>query len=222
MKDPLSCLGMWNNKILETNLEERNMGQNIANAGVFLVQTFFGLYILVIMLRFLIQAVKADFYNPISQGVVKLTDPGLRPLRRVIPGLRGFDLASLVLAMVIQIVALVIIFLLSSVPVPGPLRLVLWSALGLLSLTLKIYYFSLIGMIIVSWIAPYSNHPAVVLVHQLVEPICTPARKLLPPMGGLDFSVMLVFVFIILIDSFLVVQPLRVLLGIPPGLILGL
>lgn len=198
------------------------MGQNFANAGVFLIQTFFGLYILVIMLRFLIQAAKADFYNPISQGVVKLTDPALRPLRKVIPGLRGFDLASLVLALIIQIIALVFIFLLSSVPIPGSLILVLWSALGLFSLTLKIYYFSLIAMIIVSWVAPSNNHPAIVLIHQIVDPICAPARKLLPPMGGLDFSVMLVFVFIILIDSFLVVQPLQVFLGIPSGLILGL
>ena len=198
------------------------MGQNIANAGVFLIQTFFGLYILVIMLRFMIQAVRADFYNPISQAIVKLTDPLLKPMRRVIPGMRGFDLASLVLAFVVQIIALVSIYLLSPVPVPGPLVLVLWSALGLFSLTLKIYYFSLIAMIIVSWIAPHSHHPAIILVHQIVEPICAPARKLLPPMGGLDFSVMLVFVFIILVDSFLVVRPLQIFLGIPSGLILGL
>jgi YggT family protein len=198
------------------------MGQNLANAGIFLVQTFFGLYILVIMLRLLIQAVRADFYNPISQGIVKLTDPALRPLRRFVPGIRGFDLASLVLALLMQIIALVLIFLLSPVSVPGPIVLLLWSALGLFSLTLKIFYFSLIAMIIVSWIAPYSNHPAIVLIHQLVDPICAPARKLLPPMGGLDFSVILVFTFIILIDSFLVVKPLQALLGIPAGLILGL
>jgi YggT family protein len=198
------------------------MGHNIANAGIFLIQTFFGLYVLVIMLRFLIQAAKADFYNPISQAIVKLTDPALRPLRRVIPGLRGFDLASLVLALMVQILALILISLLASVPVPSLLVLVFWSALGLFSLTLKIYYFSLIAMIIVSWIAPHGNHPVVVLIHQIVEPICAPARKLLPPMGGLDFSVMLVFVFIILIDSFLVVRPLQIYLGIPSGLILGL
>ncbi len=198
------------------------MGQNFANAGIYLIQTFFGLYILVIMLRFLIQAARADFYNPISQGVVKITDPGLRPLRRIIPGFRNFDLASLVLALVIQVLTIALIFLLYGASIPSLLTLLLWSGLGLLSLTLKIYYFSLIAMVIVSWIAPYSQHPAVILVHQIVEPICAPARKLLPPMGGLDFSIILVFVFITLIDSFLVIKPLQAMLGIPSGLIFGL
>lgn len=198
------------------------MGQNFANAGIYLVQTFFGLYILVIMLRFLIQAARADFYNPISQGIVKITDPGLRPLRRIIPGYRNFDFSSLVLALVIQALTIALIFLLYGAAIPNVFTLLLWSSLGLLSLTLKIYYFSLIAMVIVSWIAPYSHHPAITLVHQIIEPICAPARKLLPPMGGLDFSIILVFVFITVIDSFLVIKPLQVLLGIPSGLIFGL
>jgi len=198
------------------------MGQNFASAGIYLIQTFFGLYILVIMLRFLMQAARADFYNPISQGIVKITDPALRPLRKVIPGFRNFDLSSILLALVIQILTIALIFVLYGASIPGPLTLLLWSSLGLFSLTLKIYYFSLIAMVIVSWIAPHSNHPAIMLVHQIVEPICAPARKLLPPMGGLDFSIILVFVFITLVDSFLVVKPLQVLLGIPSGLILGL
>ncbi len=198
------------------------MTQNFANAGAYLIQTCFGLYILVIALRFLIQASRADFYNPISQAVVKFTDPGLRPLRRIVPRLWNFDLASLILALVVQIIALIIIFLLYGESLPNLLVLFAWSALGLFSLILKIYYFSLIAMIIVSWIAPYSNHPAIALIHQIVEPICSPARKLLPPMGGLDFSVILVFVGITLIDSFLVVRPLQMFLGIPSGLIFGL
>jgi YggT family protein len=198
------------------------MGQNFASAGIYLIQTFFGLYILVIMLRFLIQAARADFYNPISQGIVKITDPALRPLRRVIPGFRNFDLSSILLALVVQILTITLIFVLYGASIPGPLTLFLWSSLGLFSLTLKIYYFSLIAMVIVSWIAPYSNHPVIMLIHQIVEPICAPARKLLPPMGGLDFSIILVFVFITLVDSFLVVKPLQVMLGIPSGLILGL
>lgn len=198
------------------------MEQNFAGAGIYLIQTFFGLYILVIMLRFLIQASRADFYNPLSQGIVRITDPALRPLRRLIPGFRNFDLSSLVLALAVQVLTIVLIFLLYGASIPGILILLLWSCLGLFSLILKIYYFSLIAMVIVSWIAPYSQHPAITLVHQIVEPICAPARKLLPPMGGMDFSIILVFVFITLIDSFLVIKPLQALLGVPPGLIFGL
>jgi YggT family protein len=97
-----------------------------------------------------------------------------------------------------------------------------WSLVGLLSTIFKIYYFSLIIMVIVSWVAPNSNHPAMALVNQLTEPVCKPARKLLPPMGGMDFSIILVFVAITLIDSYLIIRPLASLLSIPQGLVLGL
>ena len=90
------------------------------------------------------------------------------------------------------------------------------------SFILDIYFFALLIMVIASWIAPYSNHPAMALVNQLVEPVCAPARKLLPPMGGMDFSIILVFVAITLIDSYLVIRPLASMLGIPQGLIMGL
>ena len=85
-----------------------------------------------------------------------------------------------------------------------------------------IYFFALLITVITSWIAPYSTHPILTLITQLTEPLCKPARKLLPPMGGIDFSIILVFVFISLIDNFLVIQPLARMLGIPGGLIMGL
>ena len=99
---------------------------------------------------------------------------------------------------------------------------VAWVLVGLFSIILKIYFFALLISVISSWIAPYSNHPALSLIHQITEPICTPARKLLPPMGGIDFSIILVFVFINIIDNILVVAPLAQMLGVPPNLILGL
>ena len=97
-----------------------------------------------------------------------------------------------------------------------------WALLGIVSTILDIYFFALIVSVIASWIAPFSNHPALTLVGQITEPVCGPARKLLPPMGGVDFSIIFVFVAITLIDSYLVVQPIATMLGVPPGLILGL
>ncbi|MBD3648997.1 MAG: YggT family protein, partial [Pseudomonadales bacterium] len=97
-----------------------------------------------------------------------------------------------------------------------------WVLLGLFSLIFDIYFFALIIMVIASWIAPFSSHPALVLVHQITEPVCTPARKLLPPMGGIDFSIILVFVAITIIDQILVIEPLAQMLRVPRGLILGL
>jgi len=198
------------------------MGENLANAGVYLIQTFFGLYILVVIMRFLMQSARVDFYNPISQAIVTITDPAIKPLRRFIPGLHGVDLSILVLALTLQFVALLLIITLKGFSLPNPLLLLAWTLLGMFALVLDIYFFALIIMVISSWIAPQSNHPALMLVYQLTAPLCTPARKLIPPMGGLDISIILVFVFISLIDNFLVVEPLRKLLGCPTGLILGL
>lgn len=198
------------------------MSQNFASAGVYLIQTLMGLFILIVCLRLLIQAVRADFYNPISQGVIRLTDPILKPMRRYIPSYRNIDLSAIILALALQMLQITLILLLIGSAIPNPLTQLLWSILGLGSLILNIYYFALIIMVIVSWVAPHGNHPAITLIYQIVEPVCAPARRLLPPMGGLDLSIILVFVTITLIDSFLVIPPLQILLGVPSGLMFGL
>lgn len=197
------------------------MTENFADASVFLIQTFAGLYLILILLRFLMQVSKVDFYNPICQAIVKVTDPPIKPLKKVIPTVRGVDFATLLVALVFQILAIALVMLLKGGYLFHPVYIA-WSMVGLVSSIFDIYFFALIVMVISSWIAPHSNHPAMALVHQLTEPICAPARKLLPPMGGLDFSIILVFVAITLIDTYLVIQPLAHLLGIPQGLILGL
>lgn len=197
------------------------MNENFADAGVFLIQTFAGLYLILILLRFLMQVSKVDFYNPICQAIVKVTDPPIKPLKKVLPTVRGVDFATLFVALVFQILAIAVVMLLKGGYLFHPMYIA-WSMVGLVSSIFDIYFFALIVMVISSWIAPHSNHPAMALVHQLTEPICAPARKLLPPMGGLDFSIILVFVAITLIDTYLVIQPLAYMLGIPQGLILGL
>lgn len=197
------------------------MEQNFANAGVYLVQTFFGLYTILIMVRFLMQVSRADYYNPICQSIIKLTDPGIRPLRQVLPSVYGVDFATLAAAYVVQLIGVMLIMMLWGGPIFMPIYLA-WVLLGLCSIIFSIYFFALIIMVISSWIAPQSGHPALSLVYQIIEPICAPARKLLPPMGGMDFSIILVFVFINLIDEILVITPLAQMLKIPRGLILGL
>lgn len=197
------------------------MGSNFASAGVFLIQVIFGISIFFLILRFLMQACRADFYNPICQSIVKLTDPVVRPLRSFIPAYRSVDFATLIAALVLQLVMVILIMLIAGNPFFHSLYLA-WSLVGLLSTVVDIYFFALIIMVISSWIAPYSTHPALSLIYQITEPVCKPARKLIPPMGGLDFSIMITMIAIILIDQFLVVQPLAIALGMPKGLILGL
>jgi YggT family protein len=197
------------------------MTQNLLGAGVFLIQTFAGLYLILLLLRFLMQLSRVDYYNPICQAIVKVTDPPVKPLKKILPTNRGVDVSTLFVALVVQLLAISLVMSLSGGYAFHPVYIA-WSLVGLLSTIFKIYYFSLIIMVIASWIAPYSNHPAMALVNQLTEPVCAPARKLLPSMGGMDFSIILVFVAITLIDSYLVIRPLASMLGIPQGLILGL
>lgn len=197
------------------------MADNFAQAGVYIIQTFFGLYTLMVMIRVLMQVARADYYNPICQAIVKITDPAIRPFRSFLPSVMGVDFAALATAFLVQLIAVMLIMMLWGGPVFS-LLYVAWVLLGLFSIIFSIYFFALIIMVIASFIAPYSDHPALILIHQLVEPICAPARKLLPPMGGLDFSIILVFVAINIIDDILVIAPLAQYLGVPRGLILGL
>ncbi len=143
-------------------------------------------YLTVVLLRFLLQLARADFYNPICQFVVKATNPLLRPLRRFIPGWGGIDGAALVLAVIIQALTffLILITLNQGIPAINPITLLVWSVLNVLGLIVKIYFWSVIAVVVVSWIAPGSHHPAIQLVAQITEPVMRPVRNLMPSMGG--------------------------------------
>ena len=156
-------------------------------------------YLTIVLLRFLLQLARADFYNPISQFVVKATNPLLRPLRRIIPGWGGLDGASLVLAIAVQALTFFLILIaLNGGNIPGinPLTLLTWSVLNVLDLIVTIYFWSVIAVVVVSWIAPGSGHPAIQLVSQITEPVMRPVRNLMPSMGGLDLSPIIVFLIL--------------------------
>lgn len=179
---------------------------------VYLIQTLLGVFLIAVLLRFLLQLVRADFYNPISQFVVKLTNPLVIPLRKIIPGFAGIDFASLVLALVLQMVGIAIVFLLTRGAIPPVTSLVLGAILGVVALVVQFYFFALLAMIILSWVAQGSRHPAIGLLYQVTEPVMAPFRKLLPPMGGIDFSPILVFVLINVIQ--IVIQHMANAVGV--------
>lgn len=169
------------------------MDNFLVNAGSYLISTLFGLYIIIVLLRFLLQMVRADFYNPLSQFIVKATTPVLNPLRRVIPGLFGIDIASLLLAYFLQYIENIILFALRGISV-NPIFL-LWHSIGsLLTLLLYIYFFAILIQVIISWVSPGTYNTATALIHQITEPLMSPARRLLPPFSGFDLSPILVFV----------------------------
>jgi len=179
---------------------------------VYLVQTLLGLFLIAMLLRFLLQLVRADFYNPISQFVVKLTNPLVVPLRRLIPGYAGIDFASLVLTLVLQLAFVAIVSLLRFGAIPPLATLLLGSALGVVALLVQFYFFALLAMIILSWIAQGSRNPAIHLLYQITEPVMAPFRKLLPPMGGLDFSPIIVFILINVLQ--IVIQHMAAAVGV--------
>lgn len=160
-------------------------------------------YILIVMLRFLLQLVRADFYNPLSQFIVKATNPLLIPLRKVIPGLFGIDLASLFLAIILQFAAFQLMAAVASQGFLPFVPVLFATAMELIKLTLNIYFFSFIILVIISWVAPHTHNPAISIINTLTEPVLRPIRKMLPSMGGLDFSIMIAMLGIIIIKILL-------------------
>lgn len=155
-----------------------------------LIKMFTTLYLAIVILRFLLQQVRADFYNPLSQFIVKATNPVLLPLRKIVPGFFGVDFSSIVLAI---LVAMLAVQLLAFVAGGGllPASILLAGTLYKLVIVLfYIYFFAFLLIFIVSWVAPHSHNPAMSLVMSITEPVLAPVRKVIPPMGGLDFSLM--------------------------------
>ena len=169
-----------------------------ANAGLFLLNIVFGLYIFAVLLRFLLQLVRADFYNPIAQFLVTITNPPLKPLRRVIPGLYGIDLASVVLLLLLELVFQTLHATLLSQPLT-PATLLVKSVFDLLHNTLNIYLFGILIMVILSWINPYPN-ALNQLLGRLTGPVLRPVRQMIPPFSGIDLSPMVVLVVIALVQ----------------------
>ncbi|OZG74261.1 YggT family protein [Hahella sp. CCB-MM4] len=167
----------------------------LSQIAISTIQILASFYITIVILRFLLQLSRADFYNPISQFVVKATNPFVIPLRRIIPGMGGLDIASLVLAILLQLLTYVLLLALRGSGIPLTLLLPL-ALLKVLDLTVQVYFWAIIAVIVLSWIAPGSYHPAAQLLYQLTEPVMRPFRKILPNLGGLDLSPILVFLVI--------------------------
>ena len=175
------------------------MGQ-AGNAAAQIFNTIAGLYLLFVVARFLLQLAKADFYNPISQAVFKITDPMVKVFRSFIPGYRGIDFSSLILAFFVQFAAISLTILLYGGSLPSISFIVTWSFVGVLNFIILFYYYALIASIVMSFVMMFSGnmnpHPILSLVWQITEPIMSPVRKVIPPMGGLDFSPIFIFLVI--------------------------
>lgn len=156
----------------------------------FIINTLFSLYVLALMLRFVLAWVRADFYNPVSQFLVKITNPVLVPLRRLVPPLGGIDMASVLLMLVVQMVGIALILLLRGGGI-GLQALIFISLTELVDLGFKLFIYGIVIQAILSWVNPGTYNPAMSLLYSLTEPVLRPVRRLLPPIGGLDLSPLL-------------------------------
>lgn len=176
-------------------------------AGLFLIEVIFGLYILAVLLRYLLARVRADFYNPLSQFIVKVTNPPIKPLRRIIPGYFGIDWPSIILLVLVQGLEIILIALITTGGIPAPMGLAVLIAGHLLKTIIYVYIFIIIVQVVISWVNPGAYNPITVLMYQLSEPILKPARRLIPPAGGFDWSPLIVMIALNLM-IILLVSPL--------------
>jgi len=161
-----------------------------------LIQTLCQLFLLALIMRVLLQLARADSYNPISQFLIKVTQPLLKPIRRFIPSIGKVDTATLIAILLIQMLTTAALVALQGYSIPNPLDLLIWAVLGTLGMLINIYFIAILASIIISWVAPGSYNPLILLLHQLTEPVMAPFRKIVPAMGGLDLSPIFVFLTI--------------------------
>ena len=179
------------------------MNAFLLDVGGLIIQVAFGLFLFAVLLRLLLQIMRGDFYNPLSQALVMFTNPVVRPLRRIIPGFFGIDLASVVALYGLKMLEL---FLLDLIGLyqrqPLPLPIPLWALIELVNLTLYVFIIALILRALLSWVMPYGggHNPALSVLSSLTEPLLRPARRWLPPMGGFDLSPVAAILLLIILQ----------------------
>ena len=171
------------------------MNSALTDIGMTIVQPLFSLAMLLIAVRFLAQLCGVSGYNPISMTLRRVTNVIVLPLSRLLPSGNRFSPGALLALILIQVVFIALMFgLVGQLDAFNVLQALIWSALGAAGLLVSIIFYSVIAMIVVSFLTPQSSHPAVEFIWELTEPVMAPLRQVLPPMGGLDFSPIILFI----------------------------
>jgi YggT family protein len=156
-------------------------------ALIFIISTIAQLFLLIMLLRFWLPFLRADFRNPIAQGILRLTSPLVVPVRRVIPPIGRLDTATVIVAFVLQYLTILIILTISGITA-GILPITITASVDLVLLSVRLFTFAIFIHIILSWVAPGTYNPATAFIAMLVEPVMRPFRRYIPTIGGLDIS----------------------------------
>ncbi len=195
------------------------MGSNYFTSPLTLiVTTLFDLYVLIVLLRFMLQLMRADPHNSVSQFIIKSTTPPLRYLRRFIPSVFGQDASALVLCLVVTYAKFILLRMLDTEVVHinntiayiggvGYLGLLIYSIADLVSLFLSIFLIAILIQVILSWVNPGIYNPVIGLVNTLATPALRPIQKLIPPVGGIDLSPLFA-ILMIMVAKMLIIAPI--------------
>ncbi|HSW68700.1 MAG TPA: YggT family protein [Gammaproteobacteria bacterium] len=162
------------------------MSGNFENAGLFLIKSIFELYLLILMVRLILAFASANYFNPLTQFIVKLTQPLVNPLRRVIPNYRRIEFSTLVLIIVFELLKITLLFALS-VGIPDFFMLLMLSVLESLKLLLKILFYAILIQAVMSWFQ-MADTPVTDVLRQITSPILRPLRRMVPPISGFDIT----------------------------------
>jgi YggT family protein len=165
------------------------MPNNVATALVFVVNALTSLYILVLLLRFWLPLLRADFRNPLAQGIFKLTSPLVIPVRRIIPAIGRLDTATILVTVAFQCLAILLILFIQGES--GDVSTIILIALiKLAMLSVNIFAYAILIRVILSWISPGQYNPATAIISTLTDPVLRPFQRLIPPLGGIDLTPM--------------------------------
>ena len=168
----------------------------IAQALVFIVNAITSLYLLVLLLRFWLPWLRADFRNPLAQGILKLTSPVVIPLRRIVPSVGRLDTATILFAFILQYLTVLLLFFISGDHADFA-TIAITTIVKLVTLSINLFVYAIFIRIILSWIAPGQINPATAIITTLTEPVLRPFRRLLPPLGGFDISPILAVILLV-------------------------
>jgi len=173
----------------------------------FLLQMTVDLYVLMLILRAILQYRRAPYSNPICQAIIKLTDPVVKPFQKLIPGYKGIDLAIIVLIFVIEIIKLYALVGLKAGAFANPLGVGLWAVGGLINQTINVFFYSLVVRVILSWVSPTASHPVIDILYIVTEPLMSLSRRYIPPLSGIDFSPLAIIILLKLV-AIMVANPI--------------
>lgn len=178
----------------------------MTQALYFIVKTLAQLFLLLLLLRFWLPMLRADFRNPIAQGILRITAPIVIPIRRFIPPIGRLDTSTILVTYICEFLLLLALLAIRGLSVPA-LPIAITSVFELAILSLNLFFFVILIKIILSWVAPQSHNPMSALLHSMAEPLLRPFRRIVPPIGGFDISP--IFAIVLLKAAEIILQTYR-------------